>query len=500
MARWVGQFFRRMLGRPTETVNPAPHTLVARVQALEAHQEQRMLRVAEEALRRGHPDQAVIAYQKAAARFRIMGQRLKEAVVLQHLIRLQPDSLEPLHQLIDVYDDLGRQQEGAHVRLRLAAELRRRGQGAEAEQLEQRAQALAYSAAEAAEKNPAAPEMPGEAISHPRNALNTEPSPIPATATEIDAPPSDIDSEDTGELPNPLPPMMDRPQGPGPLGPVARSKSRVMMPEIERARMTVRPGPIAPSTRLNGPVAPSRPPIAAPSRMNTAPPSFPVDLTPPPRSAAPSSNRRSEDRSPLSSDGRSPLSSDRREAVLRTAAFRPSVSDLHDFADDFDDTGDVVVDGNATIAMPSVSLPERTDMFDIEQTAALASSDVVADLELDGFDAHEPHAEATMAMKALDETMMSSENDLPWNRSSPPTREEATMSFGARRFDDEDTDAGPVPRLPRVPADTTVFEQLPASMSEDDSEEMEAIEPQGRTRAYNADELRKLKKLFDNRR
>ena len=129
-----------------------------------------MLRVAEEALRRGHPDQAIIAYQMAAARFRMMGQRLKETSVLQNLVRLQPDDLETLRELVNAYDELGRRQEAAGARLRLAAALRQRGMVSEADRLEKKARAQAFSLGGAAasgedDDTGAIAEMPGDPVS-----------------------------------------------------------------------------------------------------------------------------------------------------------------------------------------------------------------------------------------------------------------------------------------------------------------------------------------------
>ncbi|MEO1335419.1 MAG: hypothetical protein AAFV29_07230, partial [Myxococcota bacterium] len=327
----------------------------------------------------------------------------------------------------------------------------------------------------------------------------TDPSPIPPASTDMESHPAGLDAEETGEMPNYIV-SSNAQREPGPLGPVARIKSRAMMPEIERARMTVRPGPVAPSTRAKVPVAPSTRPRLDPPSVRSAPPTSQNSPTPPMGQPQPSHAA-----ADTTTNG----------VVDRTAAFRPSVSDLHDF-DDFEDTGDVEVDINAhaTIAVQSVELPERTDMFEAERTAAIAAADVAADLDLDGFgdrshgDAidrfqeSEDQNEATMAMKALDLTQMSSDANPPWNQDSPPPPEDATVSFTHQRFDDEDTDAGPMPRLARIPADTTVFEQHPAGMSneEEDDGDLEVLEPQGRTRAYNADELRKLKKLFDSRR
>ena len=100
-----------------------------------------MLRVAEEALRRGHPDQAIIAYHKALARFRLMGQRLKQMAVLQHLVRLRPEDLEHVRELVDVYEELGRSQEATVARFRLAAMLRQRGLTEDADRIERQARA-----------------------------------------------------------------------------------------------------------------------------------------------------------------------------------------------------------------------------------------------------------------------------------------------------------------------------------------------------------------------
>ena len=139
--------------------------------------------MAEEALRRGHPDQAIIAYQKAAARFRLMGQRLKQMAVLQHLVRLLPDDVDLLRELIDVYEELGRIKEATGARLRLAAVLRKLGQGPQADRVEREARPRAFSLArppagappvlEAVDDAGATREMPGDAVAPGR--LDTQP-------------------------------------------------------------------------------------------------------------------------------------------------------------------------------------------------------------------------------------------------------------------------------------------------------------------------------------
>lgn len=157
---------------------PAPHTLVARVSQVEEAREREMLRLAEESIRRGHPGQAAIVYQKAAERYRRDGIGPKELAVINMWVRVASHDPEP-------WTALGRYHETAeHRRLaleaytRAAALWRSVGRDEDADRLEVRMQQLRAgpSASQdvavaasvdvpAASADPSGPaEMPGDSV------------------------------------------------------------------------------------------------------------------------------------------------------------------------------------------------------------------------------------------------------------------------------------------------------------------------------------------------
>ncbi len=180
---WLGRLWAWLTGKNREGAAPrmaipAPHTLVARVSAVEEAQEREMLRLAEESIRRGHPGQAAIVYQKAAERYRRDGIGAKELAVINMWVRVASHDPEP-------WTALGRYHETAeHRRLaleaytRAAALWRSVGRDEDADRLEVRMQQLragpsvsqdvppaAGAATPAASADPSGPaEMPGDSV------------------------------------------------------------------------------------------------------------------------------------------------------------------------------------------------------------------------------------------------------------------------------------------------------------------------------------------------
>jgi tetratricopeptide (TPR) repeat protein len=72
---------------------PAPSTLVGRIERLE-DEDRELLRIAEEALRRGFPQQAHVAYWKAARFYLGREQYVKAISVLGQILRLAPNDIE----------------------------------------------------------------------------------------------------------------------------------------------------------------------------------------------------------------------------------------------------------------------------------------------------------------------------------------------------------------------------------------------------------------------
>ncbi len=412
-----------------------------------------MLRVAEEALRRGHPDQAIIAYRKAVARFRLMGQRLKQMAVLQHLVRLQPDDLETLQELVDVYEELGRTRESAGARLRLATLLRQQGRSMEADRLEQKARAQAFALATerprdrdeaSVDETAGIREMPGD----------------PVTPGHIEPqPPRDLHLD------------LDRPASGAPPGPRTAS---------DNAAMDARPDDddwrVAPSVRSRSRVR-SRPASAATSRRPPTPP------------------RRRD----------TPLSVGDGIGGGRATASNPAV-DLWSFHDLDDDA--FAGRDQATSATRVEDEGDRTEMFDVDATAAFVAGGggdpFTADLArldpppsdespfspppVDGFPTGH---DQTLAMPVV-------EPNVP-DRTPTPFGDETIArpaDFGADN--EEDTDAGPAP-LPGALVEATVMESLPPALSEALRAPVDSDEPspQEKTRAYDSEEIERLKALLD---
>jgi len=180
---WLGRLWAWLTGKNRDGAAPrmaipAPHTLVARVSQVEEAQEREMLRLAEESIRRGHPGQAAIVYQKAAERYRRDGIGPKELAVINMWVRVASHDPEP-------WTALGRYHEAAeHRRLaleaytRAAALWRSVGRDEDADRLEVRMQELragpsvsqdvaaaARAPVPVASADPSGPaEMPGDSV------------------------------------------------------------------------------------------------------------------------------------------------------------------------------------------------------------------------------------------------------------------------------------------------------------------------------------------------
>lgn len=131
MAGWWSRTWRRLFWRaPRKSQGPglrgipAPATLVARVEA-STDLDRGIIRLAEESLRRGYPDQAEIAYAKAASHYRAQGLFRKEVAVLEVLARLRPDDPDVFERLGAALEQMSRRADAA-IALRAAAERRRR--------------------------------------------------------------------------------------------------------------------------------------------------------------------------------------------------------------------------------------------------------------------------------------------------------------------------------------------------------------------------------------
>lgn len=443
----MGKLWRRWFrGRPASSAFAASDTLVARVNALEDHQEQRMLRVAEEALRRGHPDQAVIAYQKAAARFRSMGQRLKQVAVLQHLVRLQPDRADPLRALIDVYDDLERLQEAASTRLRLAAVLRRSGAVDEADRVERAARRQAFSAPHddidaedpSFDVSSATPEMPGEPVQPGQIEPSLPPSlPVPYDLSD----PADSDIAPTLQLPEPPPAPKPRPFEAPPKGSPASGLSLKDLAPFETTN-DVLPEATASMT----PVAFSQDStdLFEPSLKMSAPDAGEMDFLEP--------------------------------APAHDDTIMVDDQDLDEFEDSpaFD----------PTLAMPAVDKRELDD-DEWDSFAASRDEDPVepepepGPAEGRGYDEDELPAVGPVRYQGID-----NEKTL----AMPPSALPSSLAI-----DGEDTDAGPAPVSPvRIANDATMLNEPPLPEAVAHAASKRNHIPNDETRAYRPDEVDQL--------
>lgn len=115
---------------------PAPHTLVARVSGVQESDERGMIKLAEESKRRGFPEQAAIAYRKAAERFKTEGKHLKRIAVLNQLAKVSPNDPRPYLELVEANETIDRKRDADLARLAAAEIMRRIGREEDAVQLE----------------------------------------------------------------------------------------------------------------------------------------------------------------------------------------------------------------------------------------------------------------------------------------------------------------------------------------------------------------------------
>lgn len=174
----------------------APHTLVARVSAVEAAREREMLRLAEESIRRGHPEQAAIVYRKAADRYRRDGMVPKELAVLNMWTRVAPHDPDAWTALADHHEAVEHRRGALEALARAAALWRSVGkdelaQGLEARFHELRAGPVAPSVSQDVGASASAPPEP--------EALHASVAPPPAIElAEMDDGPMELDIPETG--------------------------------------------------------------------------------------------------------------------------------------------------------------------------------------------------------------------------------------------------------------------------------------------------------------
>ncbi len=166
----------------------APLTLVARVSAVEEAREREMLRLAEESIRRGHPEQAAIVYRKAAVRYRRDGLAPKELAVLNMWTRVAPHDPDAWTALADHHEVLEHRRGALEALARAAALWRSVGKDELAVPLEARFQGL--------QAGPVAPSVSQDVSVAP--SIASEPEPLHASV----APPPAIEvaEEDDGPL------------------------------------------------------------------------------------------------------------------------------------------------------------------------------------------------------------------------------------------------------------------------------------------------------------
>ncbi len=181
MAGFFKRLFARLFGKKTEDRGPgapafnvpAPQTLVARIGTVAESDERKMIKLAEESMRRGFPEQAAVAYRKAAKRFADEGKHLKRIAVLQQLAKVNRNDPSPHFELIEVFEMIDRKRDADLSRLAAAEILRRNGSEAEATKLEREVAPRSLGRAVSMARTHAPPtaadddneyEMPGDAV------------------------------------------------------------------------------------------------------------------------------------------------------------------------------------------------------------------------------------------------------------------------------------------------------------------------------------------------
>lgn len=111
--RLWSRFFGKKVVKPGFNI-PAPATLVGRIERLD-DQERDLVRIAEEALRRGYPEQAAVAYRKVIKFYVEKGFHPKALSVLIALLRLQPNDEEAWLQRATSCEALSRRSDAARA-------------------------------------------------------------------------------------------------------------------------------------------------------------------------------------------------------------------------------------------------------------------------------------------------------------------------------------------------------------------------------------------------
>lgn len=111
--RLWGRWFGKKVLKPGFNI-PAPATLVGRIERLD-DQDRDLVRVAEEALRRGYPEQAAVAYRKAIKVYVEKGFHPKALSVLIALLRLAPQDEEAWLQRATCCEALARRSDAARA-------------------------------------------------------------------------------------------------------------------------------------------------------------------------------------------------------------------------------------------------------------------------------------------------------------------------------------------------------------------------------------------------
>lgn len=122
--------FKREPKRPQFNVAPTA-TLMAKVDMV-GERDREMRRVAEEAIRRGHPGQAAKVYWKGVEVYLEGGHLQKAIAILQQLIRIMPEDARAYQTLGETFERLGRSSDASQAYLKLA-ELNARSEAFEEE-------------------------------------------------------------------------------------------------------------------------------------------------------------------------------------------------------------------------------------------------------------------------------------------------------------------------------------------------------------------------------
>ncbi|HJL42326.1 MAG TPA: hypothetical protein RMG48_13580 [Myxococcales bacterium LLY-WYZ-16_1] len=145
---WLGLGGRRTKRLPPlkpqrKKIGPPPETLVARLERATArNHDDQIVRLAFESVRRGHPAQAEIAYERAAQIYRAHGLHRKAIAVLWALVRLRPEDPAVYELLGEAYEGAERSADAARAYGSAARGWERDGEAERARQLSERARAL----------------------------------------------------------------------------------------------------------------------------------------------------------------------------------------------------------------------------------------------------------------------------------------------------------------------------------------------------------------------